>query len=369
MNNRFNPTPDFHEEVRAGRRVLSYSQIATFLSCRHRWYLTYYLGLHPPASPTPLVLGDIVHQAIANNLQHGTPVDTFISTHIQTLLPSLESHMVDAADELATLAIICTHRALSHIHASGWLPLEISPDVKAIELELTTALSTAPAFEHFASHIDLIAHHPATGRNWLIDYKIRGRLSPNILTMEQVNLQAMIYACMSAFHGIPLTGTGTLEVLAQLPATPKLNKDGSMSRAQIATTWPHYEQHLKQHFLNPKDYQDMRIKLSSLEFTRITTEFRPPELLNHVWQKIVLPTAELISDIILSLDSYFDPTLSPHQQFDSRIQRSLGHFQCNGCSQRDVCLAGLYDRDIHSLVSTRSSQSQVIRQALNLEAF
>lgn len=405
-----NPTPDFHERVRSGERVLSYSQISRFLTCRHAWYLTYYLGIHQPVSlGSPLTLGDCVHQCAAHFLMNYPITADYLKDPLQladlvtewvrnwvekelgrpTQSDLMVESMINAADNLATQAIHSSINLLRQIAQEGWVPLRINPtypDIRfwdeqsipspndhipepilGVELELRTELPTAPAFDHFASHIDLLAHHPATNRVWVVDYKNRQKFTTSP-SFEDVNLQAMIYACMCLFHSLPVTGTATLEVLAQLPAIPSLNKDGSMSRTKIATTWDIYERELKRNFLDPLDYADMRWKLTT-QFVRLTKEHRPVDALNKVWTKLVLPTAELMSDIIINLDEYHKdmPNVglqNVHGQPRSRIQRSLGHFQCNGCGVRDVCLAGLYDRDIRHIIEQRKYNPITVALAL-----
>lgn len=358
------PTPNFHEEVRRGKRVLSYSQISTFLSCRHRWYLSYFLGLHTLRPSDPLVLGDLVHQALASYFEFGTDPEVFIREWTEKQLspnPNKElsflDRLVDSIDELASNGLHATRTGIERIEREGWIPLELnSPDgsytKKAVELELRTLLPFASSFEYFASHIDLIAYHPPSGRTWLIDYKVRKKFTSH--TFEDVNLQAMIYAIMCLFQGIPITGTGTLEINANPPVIPSLNQDGSMSRIRIATTWEVYERELLNHWLDPKDYKDMKYKLNT-PWTRLTQEFRPPDMLNMIWEKIIIPTATLMSDIMQELDEI-------HRS--SHVMRNLGPYQCNGCGVRDVCLSGLYDRDIYHALSNRDGRLDRINLAL-----
>jgi hypothetical protein len=358
------PTPNFHEEVRKGKRVLSYSQIATFLSCRHKWYLQYYLGLHTLRPSDPLVLGDAVHQALADYFEHGTEPEVFLNTWLDKQVGkpntnnSFVERMLDSLDDLSTNSLHATRTAIKRIEEEGWAPLELYTEgqglghKKAVELELRTTLPFAPAFEYFASHIDLIAYHPGTGRTWLVDYKVRKNFSTG--AFEEVNLQAMIYALMCLFQGIPITGTATLEIRAQPPEIPKLNQDGTMSRAKIATTWEVYSRELERCWLNPKDYGEMRYKLNT-PFTRLTQEFRPPDMLEKVWQKIIVPTAELMSNIMQTLDEV---------HFSPDIARNLGPYQCNGCGVREVCLAGLYDRDIQHALNSRDGRVNEIKNAL-----
>lgn len=375
-------TGDFHEQVRKGKRVLSYSQIATFLSCPHKWYLTYYLGIHTRTPPGPMVLGDATHQAIAHCLEFPdvTP-EEFIRDWAQRQLGkrqdsgddnlhSIFEAMTNATDELATNAIHATRLGLDRLKREGFTVFQWG-ERPAIELELRVDIPFAPAFDHFASHIDLIAEHKATGRLWQLDYKIRRNFSSN--QFEEVNLQAMIYNIMCLFHGLDrLTGTGTLEIKSERPQDPAFNKDGSLSRAKIATTWEHYEQFALRHGLNPFEYDEMRHKLRSVEWTRLTQEFRSPQQLQQVWDKIVCPTATLMSDIMLNLDERLARAgfnNGPPHNLPLEIKRNMSQWNCNGCSVREVCVAGLYDRDIEHIISSRDHRRDIMRAVISLGLF
>jgi hypothetical protein len=310
------------------------------------------------------VLGDTVHQALANYFEFGTDPEQFIQSHIQKEVGtpnfnnSFTDRLIDSADTLATNALHAARTGIARIEEEGWVPLELYTEgqglgyKKAVELELRTSLPFAPAFEYFASHLDLIAYHPPSGRTWLIDYKVRQKFTT--YPVEDVNLQAMIYALMCMFHGILITGTGTLEINANPPAIPTLNKDGTMSKAKIATTWEVYRAELIRCWLNPADYEEMQWKLNT-PFTRLSLEFRPPDLLQKVWDKVIVPTAMLMSDIIQTLD---------YEHRSEDIMRNLNPFQCNGCGVRQVCLAGLYDRDIEHALSNRDGDVERIKLAL-----
>lgn len=328
-----------------------------------------------------------MHQALAAYFEHGALPELFINGWLArnvgkpNMQNSFADRLLDSIDEIATNATHATNKAIQRIEEEGWVPLEIelphphahlhpiitdgtelpspsdprfapAPRKKAVELELRTSLPFAPAFEYFASHIDLIAYHPATARTWLLDFKVRSKFTA--YPMEDVNLQAMIYALMCIFQDIPITGTGTLEINASPPQIPKLNNDGSMSRTTIATDWITYKNALERAWLNPLDYEDMKAKLNK-PWTRLSQEFRPPDMLQKVWEKLIVPTATLMSDIMLSLDEH-------HRS--SSIMRNLGPFQCNGCGVREVCLAGLYDRDLVHLLEARNGRSEAIAAAL-----
>ncbi len=74
----YNETNLFHatdHEANSGERLLSYSQISTWMACRHQWKLQYLYRLKGRDPKPQLTLGDAVHRYIASFLLGQRPED------------------------------------------------------------------------------------------------------------------------------------------------------------------------------------------------------------------------------------------------------------------------------------------------------
>jgi hypothetical protein len=334
-------TADFHEQTRQGRRVLSYSQISTWMACRHRWFLQYYLGLRRREPSYSLTLGDVVHRSLAGylsgqELDYRAACDRWVSEALEGLPEGLRDETaISTFEDVRSLAGGLVERALSVIESQNWETLLVG-DRPGVELELMAPLE---GFDGFAGHLDWLAIERHTGRVWLVDFKVRGRFSSP--SYEQLNLQHSVYHHLCGMHGIRVDGTVTFEIRADLPSRPRLNKDGTMSRAATATDWFTYRAALVDAGLDPEDYADMREKLESTRFYQLLQEWRPAETSARVWERIVLPASREIAAARAHLD---EGTIPPF------LWRSAGSWNCSSCSVQTVCFGAIQGYDVRPLL-------------------
>jgi hypothetical protein len=205
-----------------------------------------------------------------------------------------------------------------------------------VELSLT-----APIFgwDGFHTTLDVVLEEIATGDKWLLDWKVRKQFTP--VEAEEVNLQKVCYQHVLRHHGVEVQGTIMFQIKSQAPAIPRLNQNGSMSRARVATDWPTYKAALIANNLNPDDYQsEMEPKLD-VEFMRETRCYRSAEEVESFWNGIVVPAAREMRKVVMSLD------VNP-----GRIFRTMNHYTCNGCWARAFCLGELRGEDLDFLLRT-----------------
>jgi CRISPR/Cas system CMR-associated protein Cmr5 small subunit len=178
---------------------------------------------------------------------------------------------------------------------------------------------------------DWVAEDLSEGGVWILDYKVRKQFQPP--ESEEVNVQFPAYQYVLARIGLQTTGSIMVQTKAVVPSIPKLNQNGSMSRAKIATTWDIYKAELIRNNLNPDDYQvDMESKLTTA-FDRLDRVHRNEFIVNGFWDQLVVPAAR-------------EMLKSPEPI------RHMNHMNCNGCWAREFCLGELYGEDTDFLLQT-----------------
>jgi hypothetical protein len=189
----------------------------------------------------------------------------------------------------------------------------------------------------FSGRIDWIARERSTGATWVWEFKTRKTLTPD--TDEQYDLQKALYQHVASVqYKLPITGAITLQGLTVLPRVPSQNKDGSMSRKPIKTTWPIYRSALLQARLDPANYDDMRVKLADQRFVQLDRSYRSAEYCSTVWHVIALPIARQMTGMT---ESSAIPAVHP--------------LRCNRCEYKDLCTAVLNGHDSEYIRQTQFS--------------
>lgn len=317
----------------ATKPLLSFSQISTYLRCRRGWRYVYQENLVPRIDARPLSLGSAVHMGLATALQ-GHHYNTMLvedgvrkgveSWKEQELVRGdLFEEEIEAIHQIAADAEQIAIRTLRKLPIDEWETVTDPAGIPMIEYHFTIPLK---GWGGFHGYIDWVGWHKPTGQTWLVDWKVRKSFQPH--EAEGVNLQnaAYQYAIFRILRKPPV-GTITFQISDKPPAKPKLNKDGTMSRALIKTDWETYKAALLEAGLNLDDYLDMAEKLSTVEFFRPAKEYRTLDTVRRVWKEIIEPTAREI------------------RRSNKIVVRNLGHRTCNGCAYRQLCLAELSGED------------------------
>lgn len=324
----------------ATKPLLSFSQISTYLRCRQAWWYIYQENLVPRVDARPLSLGSAVHMGLAAALRGchcgWVPVENGVRKGVQSwreqelARSDLFEEEIIAIHQVATEAEQIAIRTLRNLPIDEWETVTDPAGIPMIEYHFTIPLK---GWGGFHGYIDWVGRHKPTGQIWLVDWKVRGSFQP--YEAEEVNLQnaAYQYAIFRILRKLPV-GTITFQISDKPPARPKLNKDGTMSRALIKTDWETYKAALLEAGLNPDDYLDMAEKLSTVEFFRPVKEYRTLHTVRRIWKEVIEPTAREI------------------RRSNKIVVRNLGHRTCNGCAYRQLCLAELSGEDARYIRET-----------------
>lgn len=328
----------------ARSEIISYSRLAEWTTCRYRWKLRYIDHITRRVDFRAPTLGSAVHVGMACGLLEKDYVagidqwkEEYLQKHILEIADGvdeliaettgcLNQEIEDMTNEVTSTAKEITGRALKVFGPDQWEPVLFNK-APMVEIELRVPIR---GWGGYRGILDLVAKEKSTGFVWVVDHKVRNQLQP--VEAEEVNLQMASYQYLALRHGIQTIGSLTNQILAKVPSIPQLNKNGTMSRARIATDWSTYKQALISNNLDPEDYAEEMVDKLNVEFQRESRAYRSEEEVRNTWSNVIQKTA-------------WDMTRkSPH------YWRKMGHMNCQSCWARDFCLEELRGGDTEYLL-------------------
>lgn len=339
-----------------GLPYLNYSQILEWMKCRYRYDLGTNRHIHSRTVIRPLEMGSANHigmeaalryitslphskvtpRAIERSLKKAIAAINKWAEEQETIRGGLQQMTEEERAELHTIrdhSPVIVGNMIEYLDLRRWRTLK-TPAGPAVELGM---LIPFPGWGGFHATVDWAAEDLENGGEWLIDYKFRKSFTPD--DAEEINLQMGAYQyVLLEKYGIETTGSIMLQGKSSVPNKPKLNKDGSMSRQAISTTWEVYEAALVEAGLDPDDYIDMQIKLGDNQFFRKSVAYRSPDEITYWWNNVIVPAGR---DLRRNKDKPKNMYRSPH------------YMNCIGCWARQFCLAEVHGDDTEFLLQTR----------------
>lgn len=304
----------------------SASRIGTYLACPRRYKYNYIDNLTPKHEATALTLGRLAHKGMEyafGSCQKGLTIEE--SAHEgRSAIASMcdDEELREQARTVFDLAWVGFHPERYDVYVLDGQPL----------LEHEFNVPFPPRLEGYDSDvlhgfIDAVLIEKDTGNAYVVDYKFRKRFADADDNM--LNLQNLIYAYAMKYQGIDVVGTMLWECKNYPMATPRINKDGTLSRAKIACTWDAYAAYAISKGLNPMEYsEEMEPKLRDVEWTRVTVDYTPDEAIHNAIHNVVCPAVTDIKE---------GRALYPH----------VNTWTCRGCDYNPLCTGELrgYDTD------------------------
>lgn len=296
----------------------SYTDLTTFHRCRFQYVAKKVWDWeHKPSAP--MLLGTLVHAGL--NAHHWK-----VDVHSQIMMTGDEQYQNSTDIELETLKNLeklsyrLTYKALDQL-----ADFEVITDQHGIPMSEYKIIYPLNKEDNFIAVLDLVCREKSTGMLWLIDYKVRETIqAPDT---EDYNLQMAIYQWLLQQRGIPVVGSIMFQIRSTEMKAPKLNKDGSLSRADVICDWEFYKETILYHGLNPDDYLDMKTKLADKKFFALSKDYRNAAYLNNIWSQVVEPT---IRDIKYTVQ--MSQAITPIRNLNS---------MCKSCSIAERCLRHL----------------------------
>lgn len=330
---------------------VDYSQLIDFHRCRYRWHLKNRRRIERRGFIRAPDLGSAVHAGFGAGLAvlH-FPVHLKPSkSRTKTIYREAERGIIRWAqefkqarnnqlneDELQALsttvaeALVITERSIEFFNPDRWRVITLGKK-PLVEQKIFWPIPLAKI--PFYGTPDLVAEDLEEGGIWVHDYKVRERF----LSAEDENFDLQLptyqYGLLQQKPYIQTVGAIKWQFRSQVPQTPSVNKNGSMSRQRIATSWDHYKAELVKNKLDPAEYEiEMKQKLD-VEFFRMHPILRSNFLVQQIWNEITLPLTQV----------YLQAKKFP------RVMHTWG---CSGCWAREFCAAELRAEDTDFLLAT-----------------
>lgn len=321
-----------HEVIMDKWKTLSYSQISSFTTCARKFELEYVHRLRLKRGDVQQSsLGDLVHHGIAAALRRFWELGTqyphiirpnglkgakrytrdfnvdmkqaaynAIEARAEQSLPaapilqlegvevSIESTWSGLANDAANivynlldeLSLLNNYRVAEQFVDMGDHVLPQPMIEFALSAELTDNV-------RFSGVVDAVLYNIQTQQYELIDWKVRSRFTS--YEQEVLNGQLALYQhVLNRDYGMNITTAVTYQIKDKAPRRPSVNKNGTMSRQAIVTTWAIYEQALLDSGLNPDDYRtEMQPKFSGIQFFEPIWVTRLPHVTQTFWENAV----------------------------------------------------------------------------------
>lgn len=290
----------------------SFSEISAYHTCRkRRWYQ--YVLRAPQKVSLKLALGSVVHAGLEAAIRaclSGQHIGDAVKSACYNAIAIAPMEEQDALQDASEIAL----RAVQWLNLTRWETLIIGGK-PAIELELSTKIVDGLDFK---CRLDWVARDRDTGQVWSFEFKTRAQLTPE--SLGEISLQQATQQYVLAQHGLPIEGAIEFAIRDHLPNIPKVNKNGSVSRAACATDWPTYLSVLLANGQDPAEYEEIRIDLEAKEWFRIIPQYRTMDECKRTWEAVVIPTArEMYSGQAENI-----PVLAKHV--------------CRGCPYLEPCM-------------------------------
>jgi len=211
--------------------TISYSEIRTFERCKRLWTYTYEQGWAPKREDAVLTDGRWVHKLLAAYYAGASWHDS----HAALLADALEACLFDEErDEVRRRADVIAGvmaRYVQRYAEEAWEPI-FYQDEPLIEREILVPLPTGGMLK---AQVDLVARNRDDGTIWVWDHKTKREFDKDMEARLDFDPQLSIYTVGLRALGINVAGGLHNYLRMRLPAEPKINKDGTMSKVAVTT--------------------------------------------------------------------------------------------------------------------------------------
>lgn len=332
-------------------RIYSFTQLYNYSKCRWLWDLQYRQQIRPVRANARMNLGSLVHVGLAEVLRGEMLKTAKDAIHAWANENSSSFSMVDGSIEALTLdafdIVVRTVKSLAL--GREWRTVSFKGE-PCVEREFSVDLDQG---DKFGIRVDWVALHVPTGTVWVVDHKTRTSMQPT--PDMDWSLQLAIYQYVLSQNELQTTGSIVHQIRSVVPAVPKQNLNGTMSRADILTDWSTYKNALVRAGLDPAQYTDMEQKLEGKVFFSMARTFRSPRLLQDLWNETILTS---ISEIRDAYQRYENGQPAP---------RNMSTVNCQLCSCAPMCHTALVRGDTQVLIDQgmfeRTNQPEPIQKA------
>ena len=320
---------------------ISWSEISAWCTCRQKWYWGYDRKITTKKLQRAPSVGSCGHAAIAA-YRRGEDWDRAIGNWLDSELDQQEAMFdeeMEAYQEIVDLIRNIMPRYIDQYEKED-------ANFRTIKVEERFEVPVAGTSIKLIGYWDELLMD-RDGFYWLRENKFPQQ---RFRSEEDLELDGQIgtYQWAANRLGYPIVGTIFDQVLAKVPAIPKTNKDGSLSRAKVATDWATYERTARRNGLDPIDYMEMQEKLADVRFFDRKYIYRPPIEVKLFAQDM----RRRIWDV--------------RRKKRRHIYRNESSINCGWCSYRELCLELVKGGDIEEIIEMQY-QPKLSREEVKLQ--
>lgn len=332
---------------------VSLSAVEAFLKCEQNYEYGWVRKLRPVVDDVAPQRGTLLHEYLQTYYDGLKAGDTAVHAH-SAGLRQLETHAVELdlaaslsfqAGRLEEAAALQSLLADAHSLSSRYFNLHGRLDADRYEVLLVEQALHMPIVTGIIStgYCDLLLRDRVHGRIWLVEHKSTWSVPDTQVRLW--NLQTLLYATkLYRTRGFKVDGILWNYIRTKPPAVPDLLKSAkrpALTRRQdLDTNWETYEDAIKLHGLDPREYVDVRERLLPREADVYFPRFE------HV---IVVDPEILLSDYAVTA-TRIRRARWEWEQGRTRPVRTLGR-HCSWCRYSKLCEAALMGGDEEDLIS------------------
>lgn len=303
---------------------ISWSEIQAWCTCRQKWYWGYGRKIVTKKIQEAPSVGSCGHAAIAayrRGKDWKEAVDNWLSSEIERRGEMFDEE-IEAFQDMAELIRNIMPRYIEQYQVED-------ANFTTVKVEERFEVPVAGTKIKLIGYWDELLMD-RDGFYWLRENKFPRQ---RFRSEEDLELDGQVgtYQWAANRLGYQIVGTIFDQILAKLPAIPKTNKDGSLSRAKVATDWTTYEKTVRENGLDPVDYMEMQDKLADLKFFDRKYIYRPPVEVKLFAQDM----RRRIWDV---------------RKTKKHIYRNESAINCGWCSYRELCLELVKGGDIEEII-------------------
>lgn len=310
------------------RIEVSYSELSTWKTCRTKWYWGYGLNLEPRTQNIKMTVGKFGHIGMAAMLKREDwERAMYLASEELKKSNELWADEIEIIDDAHMKARSILYR---YERTLDW------KSFKVIGTEISFEVSVPYVKHKLIGIIDAVIEDNA-GSLWIVEHKFPAQLRP--IEDIEMSMQIGIYQYVMQKLKLPVVGTIYNQLIAKVPQLPQLNKNGSMSRTDIACDWETYRAELLRNRLEPSDYHDMEEKLNKKIFFHSHRLYRSQQQVKVFGQEIAAATYELV-------------------RTRKSIFMSESAINCRSCQFRELCMEVLRGRDPIDMIEAAYKQRE-----------
>ena len=301
----------------------SWSEIQVWCACRMKWHWLYEVGIVPKRIERAPSVGSCGHAAIAAVLRG----QSWMRAVNNWLNQELGRRQFFEEEVVEIQAVVDLIRGIMPRYLDNY-----KDEFESVLVEQKFEIPIRGIKNRLIGYWDAIVRGK-DGHLWLLEHKFPQQRFRNDENLE-LDGQIGTYQYAARRLGYPIVGTIFNQILGRLPAIPKTNKDGSVSKAAVYTDWQTYRNFIVEKKLDPNDYQEMEGKLVDFKFFQRNYIYRP-----------------LIETRLFARD--MERRIWDMQKSRKHIYRSESFITCGMCPYRELCLESLKGGDIEYIIENQ----------------